>query len=315
MKKVNLIVNTNRIDYCQSDQKSDINFSPVLQINDGTYEELMYRFRCRDYWGEILLAAHLETGFCYLYSLSIDRSDPKMNLDQLMISITLGERSFNNLYGKVKIIRSLEKIMGIPVKDRTKFLRTQYNGENPDGDEDDDDHTFYEKCYRLVVISSKEWLRSPLLLNFYTAVLRLMTYDSEATNFDELLHDLKDIDFHIDHEYVRHLSGLYPYATFLKNYEYIIQDDPLTGLDDNIKEAFETDMYVEVKTVYKGVNIDGSYSVEKTHDASGIYSLFSSLEYIRKYPITNPFYNVGAKWAINTMEVYKNETTNESKNN
>ena len=312
MKTVNLNVVTDRVKYCQSAQDSDINFSPLKRVGPNEFSEIFHRVRCRDYLGTMLIASHFKSGSGEVYDLKIPNVEKYwMSLDETLLSLTLGEISYNNIYKKARILRNFERMMGVPREEWTKFYRTQYNGEGESIDRFEM-HTSYKKCYRLVVVGSKVWVQSPLLLNFYTAALRLMTYNSEATTFDKLLEDLEDRVSDTDKSNVNFLKNIIPYRILLKNYKYILQDDPLTGLDDNsqkVRLGFSSGAYQEMSFRYKDYNIHVYYNTDSTQANSGILSLLGSVNLIRKNPNSPLDYlnKVGAKWIINLLEVMKNE--------
>ena len=102
MKTVNLIVNNESRTYSQSGQTSDINFM-FLKRTEGGFEELYKRMRCRDYFGEMVVASHWNIAQYETYSFSM--LNDKASIEETLLSLTLGHDCFYNIYKKLNKIR------------------------------------------------------------------------------------------------------------------------------------------------------------------------------------------------------------------
>lgn len=295
MKTVNLKVVTQKSLYNQNPQTSEIKFSLLKRKGRFSFEELHYHVQCREYFGDTLFAAHLDKDLPTIYGFSL--RGKRMSLDETIFSISLPNSPDNNngytsFIRGLKLLRNLEKIMGIPLKNRSKYYLTDKKEDNND---------------KLVVVSPKEWSYSTLLISLYTFILRLTTYKvNETLSLKKYMREVEKSYNGNDVGLINRLD-LLDINFLLKNYKEILGSDSMTGLDDvKIGEfAFDysdycrsIDFNYDLSDYGKSVNQIGSWSMLDNHNLHGILNFNITLALIKKqgYNIP-PRFNY--KWAVN----------------
>lgn len=306
MTTVNLEVVKSTCPYNQNGQTADIQFSLLNRIDDNSFKELHYHVKCREYFGDALLAAYFDKDLPNIYGYSL--KNKRMSLDETLFSVTIPNNttaeklSFVSFLNGVTIIRSLEKKMGIKLKDRSEYFLTN---EDLNGGQ------------KLVIVGPKEWLHSPLLISLYTFVLRLTTYSvsNKATTLDKYMKEVASNYSGTDVNYINNISGL-DVTFLLKNYKEVLGTDPLTGLSDEqvgvlgldpdgndgdlIEFTYDASEYGLSKEE-KGI-----WGLNNNHDRHGIVTFSSALEEIgTSEPWCLKPKLMNFKWVMNYSKLFK----------
>lgn len=315
--KVELVVNTDYCSYNQINQPMDIRFSVANRIGPNKFKELTYRFKCREIMGDIITGGLLDINIPNSAGLNLT-STQRAPKDETIITIVTTKENYDNFMSNEKIIRSLEKMMGIPLKDRTKFYPV---GEDTRVWVD----AFNEsKTYRAVVVGSKEWSSSPLMISFYSAILRCLGYNNNSTKtFGTFIKSYKAYTCG-DSVTFSHFNGGqgFDYKLFFKNYKEILGDNPISGLNDStLKEKIAEQAPHRADIEYDLPNSIGGHAVRNApwsisiqHCYHGTRNFINKIEaltkIIRSEDLSDNIFNnlyrqVGFSWAYNYYKLSK----------
>lgn len=294
MKSATLKVVSNSCSYNQNPQNANIQFSLLNRDGKG-FKELHYHVKCREYFGDSLLAAKFDKDLPNIYGFKL--INKRQCLEHTLISASIytdtheGIDHYNQFLKGVKILRKLEKTMGIPLKERSEYRSTD---KKVDGSS------------KIVIISPKEWQHSPMLLSLYTFILRLTTYIVPDTcNSFKLYANYVHSNFTgTDKNYITTLNKI-DFDFLLKNYIEIMGDAPLTGLDDTIiasnfnENSSDTSYGFNYDASrYEGAssNQEASFSTYNNHARHGIITFANS---VTGEAYTHSPREIGFKWACN----------------
>lgn len=214
MKTVKLTVNYSYTNYSQEPQESRVVFSIAKKIDNSTYSREYAFFRCKDYFNEIIAARY----FGYVYQMVYRFKAKEIYNDKefflIFSSPDSDERS--NFLSNLKILEEVEKLVGIPIRRRSKILKA-------------DDSQSY------IIRVPKEWLSSTLMISFYTLLLRSFVYITDSGTLDNHVHRMSNLQ-HNDGRMFKDISTTKEFniLTFLSNYKVIFKTNPATGYDDNL---------------------------------------------------------------------------------
>jgi hypothetical protein len=303
VKTVKLEVMSNPCYYNQNAQNADIQFS-LLNRTKGGFKELHYHVKCREYFGDSLLAAHFDSNLPDIYGFKL--TDKRQALDETIFSVCIpgGEAHCKNFMKGAKLLRKIERRMGVPLKYRTKFLKTKETiGDN----------------IKIVVVGPMTWQESPLLISLYTFILRLSTYTTPITvrTFEDLMKHVKNNYNGTDVSYCRYLDHI-DFNLFFDNYREIIGDAPLTGLDDDKVKGgfhstcsnFESGFKYDASKYPNGSNRQtATFSIAHNHMRHGIVTFADSVKSIkldRNSQIYTSPGKIGFKWPHNYLTLLAN---------
>jgi len=281
--------------YNQNPQTSDITYSLLNRTGKNSFKELHYPVKCREYFGDSLVMAVADKDLPSIYGFRL--INKRQALDETIFSVTLPTYDQNSIrvydffVNQLKYLRKIEKGMGIPLKERSKFY------------EIDKSFNDYRK---IVVVSPKEWQSSPLLISIYTLILRLFTYilhDDKMITLKKRMDSIADISGGVDGTYCTQVKPI-DIQFILNNYKAILGENPMTGLNDDVildkVSSYSTDDLVNFIKEIDNKEITINYSIANNHSQHGLVSFVDRVKYHNNHDC--PAFilrSVGIEWSIN----------------
>lgn len=281
LKRVFLEVVNNPCPYNQSPQSSDIEFCMLQRkATEGTFKELHYKVKCREYLGDANIAAHLNRKTPKIYGFELNG---RMALNESIFSLHLEKNSHDNLRSNIRLLNRLERKLNIS---ETELYLTDYG-------------------YILVSIGSPFWMKSPLLVSIYSFILRALTYRKSSKR--KLSSYLKDISPSVsDYIYAKRLTRL-DLEFLLLNIDEVLGENPISGIDDSIlipSKAFSNSENVFLKYINYNNKINHTqFGVWTTHSNHGFNNLNTNLKNVENLKTLDIGYPHGAFWAINYSNI------------
>ena len=204
-------------DYNENTQSSTIRFTFVNDVN-GEFHELADLMACRDMLCTVLLTQLLGIEYEYCCGLSFYE---KLDLKYPRMAIAMDGENSKSFEGNLDVIHSVEDLMGIP---RTSFLKYKPT------------EVEYDDIYKYLLIVDKDWMSSPLLLSWYTLVLRAMTAISPYSPVVDPIERLLKLDNSLsdETEVIKFLDRKIDLKVFMKNWRKVIGISPITGDNDKV---------------------------------------------------------------------------------
>jgi len=291
--------------YNQNAQTSAILFSLLKRTGKNSFSELFYNVKCREYFGDTCVAAHYDRDVPPIYGFRL--KDKRMSLDEMIMSVSLPYSSdegssYQSFLKGLTILRHTEKLMGIEVKNRSRYYLTNEK---------------VDEGSKIVVVSPNNWCESPLLASVYTFILRLTTYNTNNTK--TLRSCMKYIINNYSNGDKQHAEKLYAIDTnlFFSKYKGILGSSPITGMSDILfkeeikylltgdKDNYLTSPHIDFSYIDKGGFICddvGEWGLNKNHNLHGIQTFLGRLlcfkensDWLQK--------DIGVTWAHNFMRI------------
>lgn len=223
---------------CESMQVNDVRFAFTNKLESGDYQLITNFVKCREYFNEFLMKNHHPQEFKFndVYGFVYKYEEYPYNMSNPNIAIKLPKKSmYDTFVQNLVLLNAIEDFNDIP---KTYVVETS------------DKQT---RGYVFVLEFSPLWIKSCILFNIYTLLLKLCTLDIHTKGFTELHDRVYDYSKPSELTYVKTI-GLNVFNSIL----------------NNIKELFKLDS----KYVDGFDAIRGPYDI---HGYSGLLAFVGSL--------------------------------------
>ena len=285
LRKVKLEIVTEQCYYNQISQTSEIQWSWLnrVQGEKDSFKELHLQVKCREYFGDAVVCAHLDIDMPDVYGFKL--INKRLALNETLLSVSLPTTAIPDFANKMKFLRSIEKRMGISM---TKVYPTQHSD-------------------KLVLVGDKKWVSSPLLVSIYSIIIRSLTYTSTAKTYKDHIKELITGIFSSSNDasaFKTFKNDKVDLLHLLLNIDKVTGTNPLTGLNDAMliaKKHTIIDQYNSIALAFD----EGTFynwKLANNHAQHGIIRFLNTVEYLNQ---GNSYQTIGAGWAKNYIEVLK----------
>lgn len=298
---VEVIRNYSSYSYTEISQSQDLKYSLLKRKENDIYYEVHAPVKCKDYFGEVVAAANSRANVPKIYGFKIDYQD--IDTDQVAFLLT-SKLSINlvNLINKLYILNNVEDMLEIP-----RSIIYDITIDN-------------ERC--LVIKGSSFYLESPLLISFYTLLIRMLSYSEvyDCTTIYEVFSHFNTLSG-TDANIIKLFNKNIDLDVFLNNIDAIIKENPITGLNDieyerKVKELDGVGSGYELTLTYRPTifnpNNEVTFSFTDYHNMHGIYSFVNTVTRLKamnadllNFGIITDEEPVGLDWAYNYLKAYK----------
>jgi hypothetical protein len=266
LKEVDLEIVTEYDYYNQVPQTSEIQWSMLNRLpGKDKFKELHTKVLCREYFGDVVVCANLDIDVPEIYGFKL--KDKRASVKETLLSVSMSAAKIPSFLNHFKILRRIEKQMGIKMTHR---YRTQHN---------DDNYT------KLVLVGDKKWMSSPLLISIYTQLIRSFTYNTPS---DSLASHIKALiapgaSGNDVNAFRKFKDSKLDLVHLLTNIDKVLDKKPLTGVDDKQLIQRKEDISTQCSCVTlkytsrADFNSVVSWSIYDNHSNHGIVSFCENL--------------------------------------
>ena len=273
--------------YIQNPQTSSLEFALLERTGEDEFAEIHYSVKCREYFGDALVASHLNQPLPSIYGFKL--ASKKMAIDETLLSLSLTKDNYNYFIQRLPVLNRIEKKMRISL---TQFFSVENDSIND---------------YKIVSIGDKKWSSSPLLISIYTLILRSFTYKTNKRAFKNHIKDVINNYYGNDKLAFLEITSKINLEHLLFNIDKVLKDNPLTGADDlnfklkvskNNNSFRDRSISTSLKYYYSDVLYNVQWSIDNNHSQHGILSFINKLELLNT---GNSYLNnhIGSQWAQN----------------
>ena len=273
--------------YAQNPQTSSLEFALLKRIKENEFTEIHYKVKCREYFGDTLVSAHLNQPMPLIYGFMLGSN--KMTIDETLLSLFLDKDNYNHFIRRLPVLNRIEKKMGISL---TQFFSVENDSNN---------------WYKIVSVGDKKWSSSPLLISIYTLILRSFTYKTNKRTFKTHIKDLINNYSGNDRNAFLKINSKIDLEHLLFNIDKVLKDNPLTGIDDlnfKLKVSKNNDSFknqysdTDLEYYYNSTQYTVNWNIANNHFQHGILSFIEKLKFL-KLDSNNLNDNIGSQWSQN----------------
>jgi hypothetical protein len=273
--------------YAQTPQTSSLEFALLERVGENEFTEIHYKVKCREYFGDALVAAHLNQPMPPIYGFQLNSK--RMTIDETLFSLFLDADNYDYFIQRLPVLNRIEKKMGISL---TQFFNVKNDLNNN---------------YKIVSVGDKKWSSSPLLISIYTLILRSFSYKTNRRTFKTHIKDLLNNYSGNDKATFLEITSKINLEHLLLNIDEVLKDNPLTGIDDldfKLKISENNDPFkaryneTYLNYYYKNIKYTVTWSISTNHAQHGILSFINNLK-ILKLGNNVPNNSIGSQWALN----------------
>lgn len=261
--------------YNQSSQTSTLQFCMLGRNDEKEFSELHYRVKCREYFGDVVVASHVDADCPEIYAFHFAKK--RISTEELLLSLVhSGEDMKGYLLNVLPVLHNLEDRMGVS-------HTTIYDTEHSD---------------RLVVVADKVWVSSPFFISIYTALIRFASYDlGDLVDVYDLLSKIGKLSGN-DAAAAREINKTeIDLGLLLENWKEILGDNPLTGYDDKT-------LYKDIRYItngYSGITLENDLG-KLTWDFYANHSQHGIITFCERHR-NSMFKRIGGQWNTNYIKV------------
>jgi hypothetical protein len=284
LKKVTLDKITEYCYYNQVSQTSEIQWALLNKVDKDHYKELHLQVKCREYFGDAVVCGHLDIDTPTIYGFSL--KDKRIALNETLLSVCLPVNKQQPFLKHFKLLRRFERAAGWKI---TRVYSTQHSD-------------------KLVIVGSKKWVSSPLLISLYTAIIRSFTYDTPCDTWDEHIKELSTYFGNDAYTFNSISTSDVDISLLLNNSNRIFKENPLTGLNDATLIANKqhiSDDYTNVPLAWK-IGPAYTWNVSINHANHGIVTFCDNIKLYKQTPAIDEGWlkrRIGGSWLQNYLEI------------